>query len=94
MKNKKLEFFVGVLVGIFTPMIVSEFLRISFYPYVTWEAIKEFSLEIYIPVIKLGTFANLVPFLVMNKFNWEMGMKGLLSVTLVIAFVILGFIYL
>jgi hypothetical protein len=94
MKNRKLEFFVGVLIGIVTPVVVSEFLRISFYPYITWDAVKEFSLDIYMPVIKLGTFANLIPFLIMNKINWESGMKGLLSVTLVIAFVILGYIYL
>lgn len=94
MKNKKLEFFVGILIGIFTPILVSEFLRMFFYSYITWDSIKDFSLEIYLPVIKLGTFANLIPFLIMNKLNWESGMKGLLSITLVIAFVILGFIYL
>ena len=93
MKNKKLEFAIGILVGILTPILVSEFLRLTFYSYITWESIKEFSIEIYLPVFKLGTFANLIPFLIMNKFDWESGMKGLLSITLVIAFIILGFIY-
>jgi hypothetical protein len=93
MKNKTLEFWVGIAIGLITPFLAAEILRITFYPYVTWQAMQELSYELYLPIIKLGAFANIIPFLILNKLNWETAMKGMVTVTLIFAFTVLAIIY-
>lgn len=94
MKNKKLEFFIGVVIGLITPLVAAELLRITLFPYITHENIENFTIHIYMPVIKLGAFANMIPFLIFNKLDWESAMKGMVTITLIFAFTVLGIIYL
>lgn len=94
MKNKTLEFFVGVVIGLITPFVAAEILRITLFPYITYENIEQFTIHIYMPVIKLGAFANMIPFLIFNQLNWETAMKGIVTITLIFAFIVLGIIYL
>jgi hypothetical protein len=94
MKNKTLEFFVGVVIGLITPFIAAEILRATLFSYITYENIENFTIHIYMPVIKLGAFANMIPFLIFNKLEWESAMKGMVTITLIFAFTILGIIYL
>jgi hypothetical protein len=93
MKNRTLQFFIGILTGIITPFIASELLRVTLYSYVTWETMRELSYQVYLPIIKLGAFANIIPFLIFNKLNWESAMRGMIVITLIFAFTVLAIIY-